>query len=79
MQDHHHPYVEDVSKRSSYMTGLKLTTAEHLHIVSYKIGGHYYPHFDYFMDDPELTIDNRIATVLFYVNILQRNKIKRNS
>lgn len=52
------------------MTGLKLTTAEHLHIVSYKIGGHYYPHFDYFLKDSGLTKDNRIATVLFYVRIL---------
>lgn len=69
LQDHHHSYVQHVSNRSSYITGLKLTTAEYLHIVNYKIGGHYYPHFDYFLDSSELTMDNRIATVLFYVNI----------
>lgn len=69
LQDKDHEYVKRVSNRVHHMTGLQISTGEHLHIVNYGVGGHYDPHFDFFLNTTGIYGGNRIATILFYVSV----------
>ncbi|XP_044263128.1 prolyl 4-hydroxylase subunit alpha-1-like [Tribolium madens] len=66
LQDEEHKHISDVSQRVSDMTGLTMSTAEKLQVVSYGIGGHYEPHYDF--SKSYFTDDDRTATVLFYMS-----------
>ncbi|XP_045534588.1 prolyl 4-hydroxylase subunit alpha-1 [Papilio machaon] len=63
-----------VSRRAADFTGFSTATAEPLQIVNYGLGGHFSPHFDFFLKDsePELPkmkkYGNRIATTIFYMS-----------
>lgn len=68
-QDEDHEIIERISKRIEDMTGLTTKTAEDLQIQQYGFAGHYFNHYDFHSssDDEEYVLDNRIATVMFYV------------
>ena len=63
--------IKGISFKSSAASGLSLETVEQFQVVSYGIGGHYEPHYDFSRDgeiggyDP--TIGNRIATFICYL------------
>lgn len=67
LTDDEHPTVGTVIKRVEDMSGLSVETAEDLHIVNYGLGGQYDPHFD-FSHGGELSVGNRIATVMFWMS-----------
>lgn len=71
--DSAHKYVADVTKRVQDMTGFTMASSELLQVVNYGIGGFYATHFDHAPEN-DTTYDehghgNRIATVMFYVNL----------
>ncbi|XP_013181599.1 PREDICTED: prolyl 4-hydroxylase subunit alpha-2-like [Papilio xuthus] len=63
-----------VSRRAAYFTGFSTASAEPLQIVNYGLGGHFSPHFDFFLSDTEPDLPkmkeygNRIATTIFYMS-----------
>ncbi|XP_051166616.1 prolyl 4-hydroxylase subunit alpha-1-like isoform X2 [Leptopilina boulardi] len=76
LYDFEHEYVKTLNYRIKDMTNLNIDTAEQLQVSYYEIGGHYAPHYDFalegdttFFDD---RIGNRIATVLFYLNDVEK-------
>lgn len=68
-----HKYVENISKRVADMSGLSMRTAELLQVVNYGLGGYYTLHYDFALPGDKtfekINLGNRIATVLFYVNV----------
>ncbi|XP_055357598.1 prolyl 4-hydroxylase subunit alpha-2-like [Paramacrobiotus metropolitanus] len=65
-----------ISARIHQFTGLDMSGAEQLQLANYGIGGHYYPHYDYFghgdprMEPKELEKE-RIATFMVYLTDVQ--------
>ena len=68
----------DFKRISAALTGLTGEFSEALQLVSYGVGGHYEPHFDYFSQSNETyrafmrgsveSTGDRIATLLYYLN-----------
>lgn len=61
------------------MTGLSQETIEAVQVQNYGIGGHYVTHWDHRVasDKPfEDGFGNRIATVLYYVKLLNFSRLK---
>lgn len=74
LRDEEHKFIRDISLRVEDMSGLTTTSAEELQVVNYGIGGHYEPHYDFARREEvnafkSLGTGNRIATILFYVNL----------
>ncbi|CAB3985217.1 prolyl 4-hydroxylase subunit alpha-1-like [Paramuricea clavata] len=72
LKDEEDPVIQRITKRTEYLTGLTLSTAEELQVNTYGMGGHYEPHYDHAQDDeekfPSLGTGNRIATLLYYMS-----------
>ncbi|XP_067619708.1 prolyl 4-hydroxylase subunit alpha-2 isoform X2 [Eurosta solidaginis] len=47
---------------------LNMESAEQFQVTNYGIGGHYEPHFDFFIENQTYTEGNRIATGIFYLS-----------
>ncbi|HSX13368.1 MAG TPA: 2OG-Fe(II) oxygenase [Chlamydiales bacterium] len=68
------PLLKGIENRIESLTGIPVENGESLHILHYKIGGEYQPHFDYFNPLTAGGADylrrggQRIATVLMYLN-----------
>ncbi|CAN8031344.1 unnamed protein product, partial [Ixodes persulcatus] len=77
LSDHHHPVVEQLTRRIAAATGLSTSSAEHLQVVNYGVGGHYSPHFDFSAKDKPLRgwdafAGQRQATWLVYLSSVER-------
>lgn len=46
---YHHKYLDRMRQHVTDITGLDYSNSEDLQIVNYGMGGHYNPHFDFFM------------------------------
>ncbi|KAE9555682.1 hypothetical protein FO519_001153 [Halicephalobus sp. NKZ332] len=53
LKGHEHPVIDRINKRIDLMTNLNQDTSEDLQVANYGIGGHYDPHFDFAMSQPE--------------------------
>ena len=60
--------VMRVENRISSMIGIPVEHGEGLHILQYKPGQEYKEHFDYFASTSKSASNNRIATVVMYLN-----------
>ncbi|XP_030371061.1 prolyl 4-hydroxylase subunit alpha-2-like [Scaptodrosophila lebanonensis] len=72
--DDYKEVIQRINERIADMTGFNLTNSEKIQVISYGVGGHYGVHGDYFegQADSNLLHDNRIATVLFYLNDVEQ-------
>lgn len=59
-----------IDQRVADMTGLSMISAEPLQVLNYGVGGHYEPHFDWDLGEPDAIDGDRIGTVLFYVHTI---------
>ena len=57
-----------VEKRVSAIMGIPLEHGEGLHILNYKPGQEYKEHFDYFAPTSKAAKNNRISTLVLYLN-----------
>lgn len=57
-----------VEKRVSDIMGIPLEHGEGLHILNYQLGQEYKEHFDYFASTSKSASNNRIATLVIYLN-----------
>ena len=60
--------VMRVENRIASMIGIPVEHGEGLHILQYKPGQEYKEHFDYFASTSKSASNNRIATVVMYLN-----------
>lgn len=66
--------LKEVEKRISALTGIPVENGESLHVLHYRIGGEYQPHFDFFNSATPGGADclrhggQRIATCIMYLN-----------
>lgn len=70
-EDGNDKIVARISQRIADMTSLSMKSAESLQVQNYGIGGHYTLHYDHRLNWQapfNLSIGNRIASVLFYVS-----------
>lgn len=63
-----HDVVLRVEKRIAELTGIPHEHGEGLHILNYLPGQEYKAHFDYFAATSKAASNNRIATVVLYLN-----------
>ncbi|HWI47686.1 MAG TPA: 2OG-Fe(II) oxygenase [Rummeliibacillus sp.] len=57
-----------VEKRVSVIMGIPIENGEGLHILNYQPGQEYKEHFDYFASTSKAASNNRIATLVIYLN-----------
>lgn len=50
--------AEKISKRIKHLTGLSVESSEAVHIFNYGMGGHYSPHYDYFLVSKKILRNN---------------------
>ncbi|KAM7361943.1 prolyl 4-hydroxylase subunit alpha-1-like [Cochliomyia hominivorax] len=67
-----HPYMEQMLRDIHFITGLDMTYSEELQVANYGLGGHYEPHFDFFMDKVPQDEGNRISTAIFYLSDVEQ-------
>lgn len=60
--------ITSVEKRVSDIMGIPIDHGEGLHILNYKPGQEYKEHFDYFASTSNSANNNRIATLVIYLN-----------
>ena len=68
LTDTNNDLVMKVEKRISSIIGIPVEHGEGLHILNYKPGQEYKAHFDYFASTSKASSNNRIATVVLYLN-----------
>ena len=68
LTDVHNEIVIRVEKRIASIVGIPVEHGEGLHILQYKPGQEYKEHFDYFASTSKSASNNRIATVVLYLN-----------
>ncbi|XP_033213451.1 prolyl 4-hydroxylase subunit alpha-2 [Belonocnema kinseyi] len=75
-EDDENKHVKILSRRVAHMTGLTVDTAEQLGVTYYEIGGLYEPHYDFATKSNinffNFDTGNRIATILFYMNDVEK-------
>ncbi len=60
--------LERVERRVSTIMGIPMEHGEGLHVLNYKPGQEYKEHFDYFAPTSKAASNNRIATLVLYLN-----------
>lgn len=68
LTDVHDDVITTVEKRVADMIGIPVAHGEGLHILNYKAGQEYKEHFDYFAETSKSAANNRICTVILYLN-----------
>lgn len=68
LTDVHDDVITTVEKRVADMIGIPVAHGEGLHILNYKPGQEYKEHFDYFAETSKSAANNRICTVILYLN-----------
>lgn len=68
LETNEHDIVLTVEKRIAELTGIPHSHAEGLHILNYLPGQEYKAHFDYFAKTSRQANNNRIATLVLYLN-----------
>lgn len=68
LTDINHEIISRVEKRVSAIMGIPVEHGEGLHILNYKPGQEYKEHFDYFASTSKSASNNRIATLIIYLN-----------
>nr|XP_043870366.1 prolyl 4-hydroxylase subunit alpha-1-like isoform X2 [Solea senegalensis] len=71
LREHEHPVVDKINQRIEDITGLDMSTAEHLQVANYGVGGQYEPHYDFGPEDKSEEFGRRIATWLLYMSDVQ--------
>ncbi|XP_001994787.2 prolyl 4-hydroxylase subunit alpha-2 [Drosophila grimshawi] len=69
-----HPMMGRMLRDLSDATGLDMTYCEQLQVANYGVGGHYEPHWDFFVDSQHYPAEegNRIATAIFYLSDVEQ-------
>ncbi|XP_018794092.1 PREDICTED: prolyl 4-hydroxylase subunit alpha-1 [Bactrocera latifrons] len=69
-----HTYMQDMLRDLHDLTGLDVTRCEKLQVANYGLGGHYEPHWDFYLDTERLPegLGNRIATAIFYLSEVEQ-------
>ena len=68
LTDVKHDILTKVEKRIANIIGIPVEHGEGLHILNYQPGQEYKEHFDYFASTSKAASNNRIATVVLYLN-----------
>ncbi|MBQ0139870.1 MAG: 2OG-Fe(II) oxygenase [Kurthia sp.] len=68
LTDVHDDTITRVEKRIADIIGIPVEHGEGLHILNYKPGQEYKEHFDYFAATSKSAANNRICTVILYLN-----------
>ncbi|WP_338472579.1 2OG-Fe(II) oxygenase [Niallia sp. XMNu-256] len=68
LTDVNNPILERVEKRVSAIMGIPKEHGEGLHILNYKPGQEYKEHVDYFASTSKAAKNNRISTLVLYLN-----------
>lgn len=60
--------IHRIDRRIADMTDLSVGSTENLQVISYDVGGSADPHVDFLVNqNTSISLDNRLATVQFYV------------
>lgn len=68
LTDVHDDTITRVEQRIADLIGIPVAHGEGLHILNYKPGQEYKEHFDYFAATSKSAANNRICTVILYLN-----------
>ncbi|MFC4410076.1 2OG-Fe(II) oxygenase [Chungangia koreensis] len=68
LTDINNEILKRVEKRVSSIMGIPIEHGEGLHILNYKPGQEYKAHYDYFAPASKAASNNRIATLVLYLN-----------
>lgn len=68
IEDDEHPTVAAIEKRISEIMNIPVEHGEGLHILHYAPGQEYKAHFDYFSAKSKAAVNNRISTLVLYLN-----------
>nr|XP_043870440.1 prolyl 4-hydroxylase subunit alpha-1-like [Solea senegalensis] len=71
LREQEHPVVDKINQRIEDITGLDMSTAEHLQVANYGVGGQYEPHYDFGREERSEQLGRRIATWLLYMSDVQ--------
>lgn len=67
-EENESPLIAQIEQRISALMHLPLKNAEGLQVLHYEIGQQFKPHFDYFKEDNPKSENNRISTLVIYLN-----------
>ncbi|MDM5333860.1 2OG-Fe(II) oxygenase [Ureibacillus composti] len=68
LSDMNNEVLARVEKRVSAIMGIPIEHGEGLHILNYKPGQEYKEHYDYFASTSKAAMNNRISTLVLYLN-----------
>jgi len=68
LEDDEHPLIITIEKRISTIMNIPIEHGEGLHILRYTPGQEYKAHFDYFSANSKAASNNRISTLVMYLN-----------
>jgi len=71
-QDDEHPLIAKIEKRIASITTIPVEHAEGLQILNYKPGQEYKAHHDYFSPHSKAANNNRISTLVIYLNEVEQ-------
>ncbi len=68
LEEDEHPLIITIEKRISTIMNIPIEHGEGLHILRYTPGQEYKTHFDYFSANSKAASNNRISTLVMYLN-----------
>lgn len=68
LEDDENPFIMTIEKRISAIMNIPVAHGEGLHILHYTPGQEYKAHFDYFSPASKASGNNRISTLVMYLN-----------
>ncbi|XP_067623244.1 uncharacterized protein [Eurosta solidaginis] len=69
-----HEYMFDMLRDLRDISGLDVTRCEKLQVANYGLGGHYEPHWDFYLTSERIPegLGNRMATAIFYLTEVEQ-------